>query len=159
ARQRYRERDQDQTEDRGHQPRGEVARADDLVDEGVQIVEERSVIRRVVSPVPALRQRIRLVRVDRLVVVERPVAERPEPRKERHRSDRRQEEQEARRPRRAVGSGNPAFAQGVLLSARETRETEALPVLTTYRIRFFRSTAIPVGFWNFVPASSAPMRL
>ena len=74
AGERDRRRDQEQTEDRREKPGRRVRRSQHAVNESVGVIEEGSVVRRVVAPVAVLHQCVGLVRVNRFVVVERPVS-------------------------------------------------------------------------------------
>ena len=123
--------DENEAEHGRHEAGREVRGAEDLVDERVDVVEERTVVGGVVAPVAALGERVGLVGVDRLVVVEWTIAERPEARQDRGDGDGRDEEEDpGGRPRPVVGC-RPGVVQGVLLSARGIFETEAFPELTT----------------------------
>ena len=106
-----------------------VRRAEDLVDEGVDVIEERAVVGGVVAPVASARKRPGLVGVDRLVVMERPVAERPEARRDGEGGEQEEARHRAARdplPRARDGS---RVVQGVLPSF--SRAIEPVPELTT----------------------------
>ncbi len=124
-----RERDEEEAEGCGHHARRGVRGAEDLVDESVDVIEKRAVIRGVVPPVAAPGERPGLVGVDRLVVVEGPVAERPEARHEGERGEEQERRRRAPRHPAARARDGSRVVQGVLPSF--SVEIELVPELTT----------------------------
>src|SRR5262249_51865385 len=155
AAQRPREPDEDQPEDRREDARGRIGRAEELVDKRVRVVQERAVVRGVVLPVAAPRQRVGLVRVNGFVVVERARAQSPEARDDGGQRDRQDQCPDATAQNRRRRGRRGCLAHFVFASPSASRETVLPPLSTTKSALFFESRATPVGEENLRPASLA----